>query len=116
MAREGIAPVIVVVNNGGYTVERAIHGADAYYNDIPGWCWTEVPHSLGVIDALTFTVRTAGELDSALAAAAAHRDRMILLEVILHPDDVPPLLEVLAQSAAAANNTAAALRSSARRR
>ena len=116
MAREGIAPVIVVVNNGGYTVERAIHGADAYYNDIPGWCWTEVPHSLGVTDALTFTVRTAGELDSALAAAAAHRDRMILLEVILHPDDVPPLLEVLAQSAAAANNTAAALRSSARRR
>src|SRR6185369_9148454 len=25
-AREGLAPVVVVVNNDGYTVERAIHG------------------------------------------------------------------------------------------
>ena len=25
-SREGLAPVIVVVNNDGYTVERAIHG------------------------------------------------------------------------------------------
>lgn len=103
MAREGIAPVIVVVNNGGYTVERAIHGPDAYYNDIVGWRWTDLPEALGVADALTRTVRTCGELDGALAEAAAHRDRMILVEAVLRPDDVPPLLEELARAAASAN-------------
>ena len=33
-SREGLSPVIVVVNNDGYTVERAIHGETAPYNDI----------------------------------------------------------------------------------
>jgi indolepyruvate decarboxylase len=103
MAREGIAPVIVVVNNGGYTVERAIHGPDAYYNDIVSWRWPDLPRALGVDDALTRTVRTCGELDGALAEAAAHRDRMILVEAVLRADDVPPLLDELAHAAAAAN-------------
>jgi len=104
MAREGVSPVIVVVNNGGYTVERAIHGPDAYYNDITGWRWLEVPGALGVTDSLTVTVRTCGELDDALTAAAAHSDRMVLIEAILRPDDVPPLLQEIAESAAAANS------------
>jgi len=107
MAREGVAPVIVVVNNGGYTVERAIHGADAYYNDITGWRWPEVPGALGVTNSFTVTVRTCGELDDAFAAAADHADRMVLIEAILRPGDVPPLLQEIAESAAAANSKTA---------
>jgi indolepyruvate decarboxylase len=107
MARESVTPVIVVVNNGGYTVERAIHGPNAYYNDITGWRWQQVPSALGVTDSLTFTVRTCGQLDDALTAAAAHSDRMVLIEAILRPDDVPPLLQEIAESAAAANTRTA---------
>ena len=107
MAREGVAPVIVVVNNGGYTVERAIHGPNAYYNDITDWRWPDIPGALGVTDALTVTVRTCGELDDAFAAAADNADRMILIEAILRPDDVPPLLQEIAESAAAANSRTA---------
>ena len=33
-SREGLSPVIVVVNNDGYTIERMIHGKTAPYNDI----------------------------------------------------------------------------------
>ena len=51
-AREGLAPVVVVVNNDGYTVERAIHGESAYYNDIVGWRWTDLPRVLGAHDVL----------------------------------------------------------------
>ena len=47
--REGLTPVVVLVNNDGYTVERAIHGESAYYNDIVDWRWTELPGVLGVI-------------------------------------------------------------------
>jgi indolepyruvate decarboxylase len=103
MAREGIAPVIIVVNNDGYTVERAIHGPQAYYNDILGWRWQELPAALGVPGALAVRAHTVGELEAALAAAAQHRDRMAVIEVVVDRDDVPPLLAELAQAAAAAN-------------
>ncbi|MGV0745326.1 alpha-keto acid decarboxylase family protein [Mycolicibacterium sp. XJ870] len=101
--REGLAPVVVVVNNDGYTVERAIHGVTAEYNDISGWRWTELPGALGVPDAMTFRVSTYGELDDALAAATVAQDRMVLIEALLGRMDIPPLLTELAQSAAAAN-------------
>lgn len=103
--REGLAPVVVVVNNDGYTVERAIHGVTAEYNDITGWRWTELPAALGVSDALTFRARTYGELDDALSTAAATPDRMVFVEVMLGRMDIPPLLTELAQSASEANSS-----------
>jgi len=102
-AREGLAPVVVVVNNDGYTVERAIHGQSAYYNDIVGWRWTDLPRVLGAHNVLAVRVTTYGELDDAMAAAAAARDRMVLIEAVVPRMDIPPLLNELAQSAAAAN-------------
>lgn len=82
----------MVVNNDGYTVERAIHGETAPYNDIVGWKWTEVPNALGVTDHLAFRVQTYGELDDALTAAARHQDRMVLVEVVLPRLEIPRLL------------------------
>ncbi|MCW2651544.1 MAG: alpha-keto-acid decarboxylase [Mycobacterium sp.] len=104
-AREGVAPVVVVVNNDGYTVERAIHGREAYYNDIVRWNWLEVPNALGVREHLTFRAETYGELDDALTAAAAQRDRMVFVEAVVPRSDVPALLTELAESAAAANTS-----------
>ena len=86
-------------------VERAIHGPDAYYNEIAAWWWLEVPSALGFTAALCSSVHTQGELDVALEAAAGNPDRMTLIEVVLRPDDVPPLLQELAKSAAAANKS-----------
>ena len=103
LTREGVAPVVVVVNNDGYTVERAIHGLEAYYNDIVPWTWLDVPNALGVSDHLAFRVETYGQLDDAFTAAAAHRDRMVFIEAVVPQLDVPPLLTELAESAAAAN-------------
>jgi hypothetical protein len=88
--REGLTPVVVVVNNGGYTVERAIHGESAYYNDIVGWRWTELP---GVSDALAFRVATYGELDDALEATAAAQDRLVLIEAGSAPDGYPATVD-----------------------
>jgi alpha-keto-acid decarboxylase len=93
--REGLSPVIVVVNNDGYTVERAIHGKTAPYNDIVGWNWTQLPKALGVANHLAFRAQNYGELDDALTAAAQHRDRMVLVEVVLPRLEIPPLLAQL---------------------
>jgi indolepyruvate decarboxylase len=94
-SREGLSPVIVVVNNDGYTVERAIHGKTAPYNDIAGWSWTDIPHALGVANHLAFRAQTYGELDDAFTAAAEHQDRMVFVEVVLPRLEIPPLLAQL---------------------
>ena len=95
--REGLSPVIVVVNNDGYTVERAIHGETAPYNDIVSWRWTDIPHALGVANNLAFRAQTYGELDDALTAAAEHQDRMVLVEAVLPRLEIPTLLAELVQ-------------------
>ena len=96
-SREGLCPVIVVVNNDGYTVERAIHGETAPYNDIVSWRWTDIPNALGVANHLAFRAHTYGELDDAFTAAAEHRDRMVLVETVLPRLEIPPLLVELVQ-------------------
>jgi alpha-keto-acid decarboxylase len=97
-SREGLSPVIVVVNNDGYTVERAIHGETAPYNDIVAWRWTDLPHTLGVVNPLVFRAQTYGELDDALTAAAEHKDRMVFVEVVLPRLEIPYLLGQLVGS------------------
>ena len=37
MQKLGVTPVIFVLNNSGYTIERFIHGMNAKYNDIRNW-------------------------------------------------------------------------------
>ena len=96
-SREGLSPVIVVVNNDGYTVERAIHGPQAPYNDIVSWRWADLPNALGVADHLAFRAETYGELDDALTAAAQSQDRMVLVEAVLPRLEIPTLLGKLVQ-------------------
>ena len=96
-SREGLSPVIVVVNNDGYTVERAIHGETAPYNDIVPWNWSQIPAALGVTDHLVFRAQNYGELDEAFTAAAGHQDRMVLVEAVVPRLDIPDLLTELAR-------------------
>jgi alpha-keto-acid decarboxylase len=96
-SREGLSPVVVVVNNDGYTVERMIHGKDEPYNDIVSWSWADIPNALGVLNHLTFRAQTYGELDDAFVAAAQNPDRMVLIEAIVPRMDAPDLLTELAQ-------------------
>jgi alpha-keto-acid decarboxylase len=94
-SREGLSPVIVVVNNDGYTVERAIHGETAPYNDIVSWKWTDIPNALGAANHLAFRAQTYGELDDAFNGAAQHKDHMVFVEVVLPRLEIPHLLSQL---------------------
>ena len=94
-SREGLSPVVVVVNNDGYTIERMIHGKTAPYNDIVRWNWAEIPTALGVTNHLMFRAETYGELDDAFVAAAEHQDRMVLIEAVVPRLDIPDLLTEL---------------------
>jgi len=104
LARENIPAVIVLVNNDGYTIERAIHGEHAYYNDIVSWKWLDLLGALGAHDHLAFRAENQAELDDALMTTAAHREKMVIIEAIVPRLDLPPVLADLAHSAAAANS------------
>lgn len=94
MIQERINPVIVLVNNDGYTVERAIHGENQHYNDIPKCNWQLMPQAFGATEdnSLMLKVETAGELKSALIKAAETTDKLVMIEVIADKHDIPPLL------------------------
>ncbi len=69
--RLGLRPIIFVLNNNGYLIERLLCKEPSIaYNDIAQWRYTELPHALGCDDWLTLRVTTNGELDAALEAAS----------------------------------------------
>lgn len=69
-ARLGSRPVIFVLNNSGYLIERLLCKDPAIaYNDIAPWRYTELPRALGCDDWFTARATTCGELDQALDTA-----------------------------------------------
>jgi TPP-dependent 2-oxoacid decarboxylase len=61
----GIRPVVFVLNNDGYTVERILQSPKADYHDIVQWNWTELPSALGGTNVRTAKVCTVRELRDA---------------------------------------------------
>ncbi len=81
MGRYGAKPIIFVLNNDGYMVERALEPyPDWSYNDLAKWRYADLPRALGCADWVTARVETLGELDAAMKAAReskigrVHRD------------------------------------------
>ena len=73
-----------MVDNDGYTIERAIHGPEQPYNDIAQWDWTAAPALFGPDRAsVTRRVMTAGELDEALAGARRTSRRLALIQAVV---------------------------------
>lgn len=100
MIREQLNPVILLINNAGYTVERAIHGEEELYNDIPVCDWQVMPQAFGANqhNCLTLKAATPAELKSALSQADKAKDKMVFIEVITGMMDIPPLLQDVAAS------------------
>ena len=103
MLREGQSPVVLLLNNDGYTVERAIHGANQRYNDIAGWSWTQVPQALSrECQAECWRVAQAVQLEEVLARLASPQ-RLSLIEVVLPKADLPELLRTVTRALEARN-------------
>lgn len=101
--RYGLPPVIFVINNDGYTVERAIHGETQRYNDIAQWNWTQFPSAFGGNDVFTARADSPQALKEAIEKAGAHR-QMAWIEVVLPKMDIPELLSSVTKSLAKRNS------------
>ncbi|MEW1960348.1 thiamine pyrophosphate-binding protein [Kineococcus sp. NPDC059986] len=95
------APVVVVVDNSGYTIERVLQSPKAVYQDVTAWDWLAVPALFAPgRDVLTARAGTRAELEDALRRIAAEPRRAAVVHAVLDAHDVPPLLARLGQAVA----------------
>lgn len=89
--RFGLKPIIFVLNNGGYLIERLLcKQPDVYYNDLAPWQYHLLPKALGCEGWYCARVTTCGELDAALAKAQSP-GQASYIEVVTDKDVAPPL-------------------------
>ncbi|MGH1283676.1 alpha-keto acid decarboxylase family protein [Bacillus toyonensis] len=94
--RQNLKPIIFLINNNGYTVERAIHGQNQPYNDIQIWDYNKLPNVFGSEEkSLTFKVESEIELAEVLNKISFNMNRLIFIEVVMSQGDQPELLAKL---------------------
>jgi pyruvate decarboxylase len=116
MIRSGIKPIIFVLNNSGYTIERFFNGKDGSalsflrpcsylyacsgsrkYTDIVNWDWTLLLKVLGDIAgevSRTYQARSVSELEALLNSEEFGEANYIqLVEVVMDRFDVPEALK-----------------------
>ncbi|MDY3048294.1 MAG: thiamine pyrophosphate-binding protein [Rothia sp. (in: high G+C Gram-positive bacteria)] len=105
LIRERVNPVIFLINNDGYTIERSIHGVEAEYNDITPYKWQEIPSALGGSEStvLTLQARSVREFHEACQLAQQTRDKLVFIEAVTGPMDMPELLRRFGAQAAELN-------------
>jgi indolepyruvate decarboxylase len=99
MIRNRLKPVIFLINNDGYTIERVI--TDRPYNDIQPWHYHMLPEVFGGGQGLD--VRTEGELEEALGKAAK-ADGLVFIEIHTGRLDCPESLRSAGRSMAKTNH------------
>ncbi|KAI9838442.1 MAG: Pyruvate decarboxylase 1 [Thelocarpon superellum] len=107
MIRHDTTPIIFVICNDGYTIERYIHGMDASYNDIQPWKNKDLLEVFGAgsKNLKSYQVRTKKELhdlfdDKEFSAAKA----LQLVELYIPKKDAPRALKLTADSSAKINS------------
>ncbi|KAF8809567.1 pyruvate decarboxylase [Phlegmacium glaucopus] len=97
MIRKGLKPIIFVLNNKGYSIERYIHGKYRKYNDISNWKWTGLLETLNdseKFETASYTVNDKSELSNLLDDATfAQANKIQVVEVAMEALDAPLALE-----------------------
>jgi TPP-dependent 2-oxoacid decarboxylase len=84
-------PIILLMNNDGYTAERVIH--EGPYNDIQPWAYHRLPEVFG--GGWGTQVRTEGDFEEALERARGTTDGPALIEIMLDRLDTSDALKRL---------------------
>ncbi|MCO7221745.1 thiamine pyrophosphate-binding protein [Klenkia sp. PcliD-1-E] len=104
IAAAGLTPVVLLVDNAGYTIERALQSPRAAYNDVAAWDWGMLVAGFTGGRAAYAEARDDAALAAALDAAFADTGRMHVVRAVLDADDTPPLIDALAALATAAKS------------
>jgi TPP-dependent 2-oxoacid decarboxylase len=94
IARYGLNPIVIVLNNKGYGTERPM--LDGAFNDVLNWQYSRIPEVLGT--GRGFEVETEDKLAAALLASRSHLDSFCIIDVHLDPHDMSPALKQMTQA------------------
>lgn len=96
--RLGLKPVIFVLNNNGYLIERLLcNNPEIAYNDVAPWRYTDLPHAFGCEDWFTARVTNCNEFDAALEQAGKV-DTGVYIEVVTDTYAASPLAQKLQEN------------------
>ncbi|KAG4443135.1 hypothetical protein IFR05_001367 [Cadophora sp. M221] len=106
MIRLGLKPIIFVICNDGYTIERFIHGWDADYNDIQPWAFKDLVKVFGAAEgkSRTYQIKTKDEVEKLFHDDEFNSaDVLQFVEIYIPKDDAPRGLKLTAEAAAKNN-------------
>nr|ELR5111900.1 alpha-keto acid decarboxylase family protein [Providencia stuartii] len=97
-ARFGLKPIVLVLNNDGYLIERLLcNNPEAYYNDLPKWNYAQLPEALGCQDWHCVQVTTCDELNTAITIAESI-DTASYIEIVMDRYAASELAQKLGKS------------------
>jgi pyruvate decarboxylase len=110
MLRNELSPIIFVICNKGYTIERFIHGMNAGYNDVQEWRYKDLPAAFGAKEgqAKSYVVKTKSEFEKLLADEEFKSPESKVLrfvEVHMEMEDAPYLMKATSEAAAKNNSS-----------
>lgn len=88
MLRYNLNPVIVLINNGSYTIEVQIH--DGPYNVLKSWDYVKLVEAMDAGEGAIFAarVKTEEELVAALDTVQNEgAEKLCFIEAVVHKDD-----------------------------
>jgi TPP-dependent 2-oxoacid decarboxylase len=100
--RYGLAPIVIVVNNGGWQIFRPVVDRPELLA-VPPWPYAELARAWG---GAGYHAARIGEFRDALAAAARER-RFVVIEARIAPDDLSPVSRKYIQASARQGRRAA---------
>lgn len=98
LLNKGLKPVIFLLGNRGYTIERYITGMNAAYNDVADWKYTELPRIFAPgKNVYCASVDTEDGLEDVLDAVM-NNDLACFIELELAPLDAPQSIKALGKA------------------
>ncbi|NPU86091.1 MAG: alpha-keto acid decarboxylase family protein [Syntrophaceae bacterium] len=89
--RYGLKPILFVINNNGYLIERLLcKDPGIYYNDLAQWRYHKLPEALGCEGWFAARATTCGEFDDAVGKAEKCGSGAYI-EVVTDTYEAPPL-------------------------
>ncbi|KAH6879436.1 thiamine diphosphate-binding protein [Thelonectria olida] len=91
MIRHKLNITIFLINNDGYTIERAIHGRKQDYNNVSPWRYLKAPEFFGAKESTyTGSARTWRELRDVLGHEGLNQDKELrMVEIFVEREDCP---------------------------
>lgn len=96
--RLGVPPVVFILNNKGYTIERYFNGWEAAYNDIPMWDYGALAKGFAPeVEVEGYKVGTAEELDRLLSddEGFGNSTKPRIVDMVMGVDDAPTGLKMV---------------------